>query len=91
MTGNMQSRIKRWICLVMVGLMISTLGFHYPVSADGSSQELAEMKLMKQRVVDFYISKDIINDGTNGRVEWTFKSQAGTYLSSQRRMEAGAM
>ncbi|WP_405106092.1 polysaccharide lyase family 8 super-sandwich domain-containing protein [Paenibacillus sp. FSL K6-1217] len=84
MTVNMQSRIKRWVCLVMVGLMISTLGFHYPVSADGSSQELAEMKLMKQRVVDFYISKDIINDGTNGRVEWTFKSQAGTYLSSQK-------
>lgn len=84
MTVNTQSRIKRWICLVMVGLMISTLGFHSPVSADGSSQELAEMKLMKQRVVDFYISKDIINDGTNGRVEWTFKSQAGTYLSSQK-------
>ncbi|WP_084648807.1 polysaccharide lyase family 8 super-sandwich domain-containing protein [Paenibacillus sp. FSL R7-269] len=84
MTGNMQSRIKRWICLVMVGLMISTLGFQYPVSADSSSQELAEMKLMKQRAVDFYISKDIINDGTNGRVEWTFKSQAGTYLSSQK-------
>lgn len=49
MTDNMQSRIKRWICLVMVGLMISTLGFQYPVSADGSTQELAEMKLMKQR------------------------------------------
>ncbi|NQX46924.1 discoidin domain-containing protein [Paenibacillus tritici] len=65
-------------------MMISTLGFQYPVSADGSSQELAEMKLMKQRVVDFYISKDIINDGTNGRVEWTFKSQAGAYLSSQK-------
>jgi hypothetical protein len=84
MTGNMQSRIKKWICLVMVGLMISTLGFQYPVSADSSSQELAEMKLMKQRAVDFYISKDIINDGTNGRVEWTFKSQAGTYLSGQQ-------
>ncbi|XID91506.1 discoidin domain-containing protein [Paenibacillaceae bacterium WGS1546] len=41
------------------------------------------MKLMKERMVDFYISKDIINDGTNGRVEWTFKSQAGTYLASQ--------
>ncbi|KRF10021.1 hypothetical protein ASG89_00255 [Paenibacillus sp. Soil766] len=41
------------------------------------------MKLMKKRMVDFYISKDIINDGTNGRVEWTFKSQAGTYLSNQ--------
>ncbi|WP_339252829.1 polysaccharide lyase family 8 super-sandwich domain-containing protein [Paenibacillus sp. FSL P2-0136] len=85
MTGNVQSRIKRWICLVMVGLMISTLGYQYPVSAaDSSSQELAEMRLMKQRVVEFYISKDIINDGTNGRVEWTFKSQAGTYLSSQK-------
>ncbi|MGN7764260.1 polysaccharide lyase family 8 super-sandwich domain-containing protein [Paenibacillus sp. 22594] len=41
------------------------------------------MKLMKKRMVDFYVSKDIINDGTNGRVEWTFKSQAGTYLSNQ--------
>lgn len=35
-------------------------------------------------MVDYYISKDIINDGTNGRVEWTFKSQAGTYLSNQK-------
>ncbi|MEC0128398.1 polysaccharide lyase family 8 super-sandwich domain-containing protein [Paenibacillus pabuli] len=42
------------------------------------------MKMMKKRMVDFYISKDIINDGTNGRVEWTFKSQAGTYLSNQK-------
>ncbi|MCC3371969.1 polysaccharide lyase family 8 super-sandwich domain-containing protein [Cohnella sp. REN36] len=42
------------------------------------------MKLMKKRMVEFYISKDIINDGTNGRVEWTFKSQASTYLSSQK-------
>ncbi|MFC4306858.1 polysaccharide lyase family 8 super-sandwich domain-containing protein [Cohnella boryungensis] len=41
------------------------------------------MKWMKERMVDFYISKDIINDGTNGRVEWTFKSQAGTYLANQ--------
>ncbi|WP_162272660.1 polysaccharide lyase family 8 super-sandwich domain-containing protein [Paenibacillus tuaregi] len=41
------------------------------------------MKMMKKRMVDFYISTDIINDGTNGRVEWTFKSQAGTYLSNQ--------
>ncbi|MFD0672572.1 discoidin domain-containing protein [Cohnella sp. GCM10027633] len=38
---------------------------------------------MKERMVAFYISRDIINDGTNGRVEWTFKSQAGTYLSIQ--------
>ncbi|MBS5911733.1 hypothetical protein GNQ08_14585 [Paenibacillus macerans] len=49
------------------------------------------MKMMKKRMVDFYISKDIINDGTNGRVEWTFKSQAGTYLSNQNPDEAGAM
>ncbi|GIO41351.1 polysaccharide lyase family 8 super-sandwich domain-containing protein [Paenibacillus apis] len=46
-------------------------------------EEIADMKLMKQRIVDYYISRDIINDGTNGRVEWTFKSKAGTYLSSQ--------
>ncbi|WP_158543902.1 polysaccharide lyase family 8 super-sandwich domain-containing protein [Cohnella sp. OV330] len=42
------------------------------------------MKLMKERMVEFYVSKDIINDGTNGRVEWTFKSQATAYLSSQQ-------
>ncbi|WP_372629331.1 discoidin domain-containing protein [Cohnella sp.] len=41
------------------------------------------MKWMKERMVAYYISRDIINDGTNGRVEWTFKSQAGTYLASQ--------
>ncbi|WP_108995231.1 polysaccharide lyase family 8 super-sandwich domain-containing protein, partial [Paenibacillus agaridevorans] len=53
------------------------------VDKPGTPQELDAIRLMKKRVVDYYISRDIINDGTNGRVEWTFKSQAGTYLSSQ--------
>ncbi|QMV41393.1 polysaccharide lyase family 8 super-sandwich domain-containing protein [Cohnella cholangitidis] len=53
------------------------------VDKTSTPQEIANMKMMKERMVDFYISKDIINDGTNGRVEWTFKSQAGTYLASQ--------
>ncbi len=53
------------------------------VNKVSTPQEIAEMRLMKERMVDYYISRDIINDGTNGRVEWTFKSQAGTYLSSQ--------
>lgn len=54
------------------------------VDKASTPQEIADMKMMKQRMVDYYISRDIINDGTNGRVEWTFKSEAGTYLSSQQ-------
>lgn len=53
------------------------------VDKPGTPQELDAIRLMKERIVDYYVSRDIINDGTNGRVEWTFKSQAGTYLSSQ--------
>ncbi|MUG88779.1 hypothetical protein GNP92_20745 [Paenibacillus timonensis] len=53
------------------------------VDKASTPQEIADMKLMKKRMVDYYISRDIINDGTNGRVEWTFKSKASTYLSSQ--------
>ncbi|MBM6996846.1 discoidin domain-containing protein [Paenibacillus sp. DXFW5] len=58
--------------------------FYFQIVDKASTpQEIADMKLMKKRMVDYYISRDIINDGTNGRVEWTFKSKAATYLSSQ--------
>lgn len=85
---NQIQRFKRWICLTTVCLLISSIFVYSPVSAStpeetNASQEVDDMKMMKKRMVDFYISKDIINDGTNGRVEWTFKSQAGTYLSNQ--------
>lgn len=53
------------------------------VDKPGTPQELEAIRLMKERIVDYYISRDIINDGTNGRVEWTYKSEAGTYLSNQ--------
>ncbi len=89
MANPRQRFVKRWICLVIVCSMMSSLFLYSPVSAStpeetNASQEIADMKMMKKRMVDFYISKDIINDGTNGRVEWTFKSQAGTYLSHQK-------
>ncbi len=88
MADKKQRFVMRWTCLVMVCSMISSIWFYSPASASTSGtanayQETTEMKLMKNRMVAFYVSKDIINDGTNGRVEWTFKSQAGTYLSSQ--------
>lgn len=81
-------RFQRWICLVMVCFMISSIGLSSSTSAStpeemNASQGVADMKLMKKRMVDYYISRDIINDGTNGRVEWTFKSQAAAYLSNQ--------
>ncbi|WP_438444182.1 polysaccharide lyase family 8 super-sandwich domain-containing protein [Gorillibacterium sp. sgz5001074] len=86
--NNPLHRFKKWICLVMAGLMISSILLYTPASASTSeatnpSQAVTDMKLMKKRMVDYYISRDIINDGTNGRVEWTFKSQAGTYLTIQ--------
>lgn len=88
MANQRKRLVKKWICLTTVCLMISSIFLYSPVSAStpeetNASQEIADMKMMKKRMVDFYISKDIINDGTNGRVEWTFKSQAGTYLSNQ--------
>ncbi|WP_171056504.1 discoidin domain-containing protein [Paenibacillus sinopodophylli] len=88
MTDKMKRFVRRWTCLVIVCSMISSIWFYSPASAStpeatNDAQEIAEMRLMKERIVAFYISRDIINDGTNGRVEWTFQSQAGTYLSSQ--------
>lgn len=88
MTDKRQRVVKRWTCLVIVCLLISSIGLYSPVSAStpgatNVSPEIAEIKLMKSRTAAFYVSKDIINDGTNGRVEWTYKSQAGTYLSNQ--------
>lgn len=89
MANQRQRFVKKWICLAIVCFMMSSIFIYSPVSAStpeetNASQEIADMKMMKKRMVDFYISKDIINDGTNGRVEWTFKSQAGTYLSNQK-------
>ncbi|MFD2329385.1 polysaccharide lyase family 8 super-sandwich domain-containing protein [Cohnella sp. GCM10020058] len=89
MTGQMQRFVRKWICLVLVGSMLSSIWLSASASASApgqtdAAQEIADMKLMKKRMVEFYISKDIINDGTNGRVEWTFKSQAAAYLSSQK-------
>lgn len=87
MAEKKQRFAMRWIYLVIVCSMISSM-LYSPASASSSGttnipQEIAEMRLMKNRIAAFYVSKDIINDGTNGRVEWTFKSQAGTYLSNQ--------
>ncbi|MDI4644476.1 polysaccharide lyase family 8 super-sandwich domain-containing protein [Cohnella hashimotonis] len=89
MAEPVQRFVKKWLCLVLIGSMISSLWVSASAAAstsDGTNaaQEIADMKRMKQRMVEFYISKDIINDGTNGRVEWTFKSQAAAYLSSQK-------
>jgi len=89
MADRMHGLVKKWLCLVMIGSIISSLWVSASASAstpDGTNaaQEIADMKRMKKRMVEFYISKDIINDGTNGRVEWTFKSQAAAYLSSQK-------
>lgn len=88
MTDKRQRFVKRWTCLGIVCLLISSIGLYSPASAStpgttNVSPEIAEIKLMKNRTAAFYVSKDIINDGTNGRVEWTYKSQAGTYLTNQ--------
>lgn len=84
MANQIQRFVKRWIYLTISCLLISTICLCLPTSAS-TPQETSDMKSMKNRMVAFYISKDIINDGTNGRVEWTFKSQAGTYLSNQNQ------
>src|SRR5258708_5247656 len=52
--------------------------------ADASSAPVtpADFATISARLIAYYVSKDWLDDGTNGRVEWTYQSQALGYLAS---------
>src|SRR5882757_9119116 len=62
------------------------LGYAPPALADAAITSVpatsADFAAISARLVAYYVSKDWLDDGTNGRVEWTYQSQALNYLAS---------
>ncbi len=75
---------NRLISRIIFAVLIITILSAVPMNVSAATnQEITDMRNMKSKIVAFCISKDIMNDGTNARVQWCYKSQAGTYLSTQ--------
>ena len=67
-----------------LGTVAATVIPPAPVLAEQLADPLGELAAIRRRLVDDWVSRDHIDDGTTARVEWTYQSQATTYLSTQQ-------
>lgn len=55
-----------------------------PAAARAARTPQDDLATIRRRLVDDWVSRDHLDDGTTARVEWTYQSQATTYLSAQQ-------